>query len=201
MTRRHSCGRAAALPCAARGLAGLTSIVPREEVERLLSGAGKLRCASRACTAKHGAAGQAAVHAVSRGRQHAGQAGAADCCWRRTPPGAVNAKELPEWEEFRDDVMAGAVRFPSRRTPFLFSGGPARGLAWQQAPGGCACRHAARGAWRGCAVAGAWLTAAWGRACCVAGIIIDSPAAAVYKLVQDQELVGVMVSSEADASH
>eukprot|EP00878_Enallax_costatus_P026578 GHUV01028526.1.p1 GENE.GHUV01028526.1~~GHUV01028526.1.p1 ORF type:complete len:132 (+),score=39.21 GHUV01028526.1:423-818(+) len=57
---------------------------------------------------------------------------------------------LPEWEDFKADLRAGDIHFPSVRTPFLF-----------------------------------------------AGTVLDAPAAAVYQLKQDGNLVGIAISSEA----
>lgn len=57
---------------------------------------------------------------------------------------------LPAWEAFRQEVMAGAARFPSRHHPFLF-----------------------------------------------AGHMVECAEAAVYQLVEDGKIVGLLVSSEA----
>jgi hypothetical protein len=57
---------------------------------------------------------------------------------------------LPEWDDFKEDLVAGNISFPSIRTPFLF-----------------------------------------------AGTVLDAPAAAVYQLNKDGQIVGVAVSSEA----
>jgi hypothetical protein len=57
---------------------------------------------------------------------------------------------LPEWDDFKEDLLAGTISFHSTRTPFLF-----------------------------------------------AGTVLDAPAAAVYQLKKDGQIVGVAVSSEA----
>ena len=31
---------------------------------------------------------------------------------------------LPEWEDFKEDLQAGNISFPSIRVPFLFAGEP-----------------------------------------------------------------------------
>ncbi|GBF92041.1 hypothetical protein Rsub_04388 [Raphidocelis subcapitata] len=36
--------------------------------------------------------------------------------------GGEGAPPLPDWESFRQDLLSGAARFPSRRHPFLFAG-------------------------------------------------------------------------------
>lgn len=64
--------------------------------------------------------------------------------------GAGGAAGLPEWGDFKADLLEGRVSFPSIRVPLLF-----------------------------------------------AGSVLDAPAAAVYQLTRDGEVVGVAVSSEA----
>jgi len=40
----------------------------------------------------------------------------------------AGGRQLPEWEAFRGELMAGRVTFPSRQHPFLFAGGGFWGL-------------------------------------------------------------------------